>query len=136
MKADNAKPSRGHGVQDVRRKIDNTKTTATKVELMFERYMETLPAPRPNGEKIDQMHRKVRPFVPEQFHDDPLYAAPTPAEAAQRARLKRRADMAAEAKHIQEERVDAPSFVDQLQKLWKPLKKRGAQRLNEKKPCF
>ncbi|ETI56887.1 hypothetical protein F443_00714 [Phytophthora nicotianae P1569] len=42
-----------------------------------------------------------------------------------------------QAKHIQEERVDAPSFVDQLQKLWKPLKKRGAQRLNEKKkPCF
>ncbi|ETL33501.1 hypothetical protein L916_14046, partial [Phytophthora nicotianae] len=118
---------------DVRRKIDNTKTTATKVELMFERYMETLPAPRPNGEKIDQMHRKVRPFVPEQFHDDPLYAAPTPAEAAQRARLKRRADMAAEAKRIQEEHVDAPFFVDQLQGVMEDIEEARSSEAQRKK---
>ncbi|ETM39959.1 hypothetical protein L914_13960 [Phytophthora nicotianae] len=105
---------------------------------MFERYMETLPAPRPNGVKIDQMHRKVRPFVPEQFHDDPLYAAPTPAEAAQskdtkRARLKRRADMAAEAKRIQEERVDAPSFVDQLQGVMEDIEEARSSEAQRKK---
>ncbi|KAG1687583.1 hypothetical protein DVH05_004705 [Phytophthora capsici] len=74
------------------------------------------------------MHRKVRPFVPEQFQDDPLYGAPTPAEAAQskdtkRARLKRRADMAAEAKRIQDERMDAPSFVDQLRGVMEGIEK-------------
>ncbi|KAG1705746.1 hypothetical protein DVH05_003497 [Phytophthora capsici] len=68
------------------------------------------------------MHKKDRPFVPVEFQDDPLYAAPTPSEAAQskdtkRARLKRRADMAAEAKRIQDEHDEAPSFVEQLQQV-------------------
>ncbi|GMF54335.1 unnamed protein product [Phytophthora fragariaefolia] len=106
--------------EDLRRKIDKVKTPSSTVSLMFERYLLPLTPPQPNAEKIDQMHRKVRPFVPLEFQDDPLYAAPTADEAAQsknnkRARLKRRADMALEAKRVQDEQQNSPSFVEQLE---------------------
>ncbi|GMF34905.1 unnamed protein product [Phytophthora fragariaefolia] len=91
-----------------------------KVSRMFERYLLPLTPPQPNAETIDQMHRKVRPFVPLEFQDDPLYAAPTADEAAQskntkRARLKHRADMALEVKRVQDEQQNSPSFVEQLE---------------------
>ncbi|KAG4039715.1 hypothetical protein PC123_g24739 [Phytophthora cactorum] len=44
---------------------------------------------KPNTEKIDQMHRKGHPFVPSEFQNDPLYAAPTADEAAQSKNTKR-----------------------------------------------
>ncbi|GMF62983.1 unnamed protein product [Phytophthora fragariaefolia] len=69
--------------EDLRRKIDKVKTPSSTVSLMFERYLLPLTPPQPNAEKIDQMHRKVRPFVPLELQDDPLYAAPTADEAAQ-----------------------------------------------------
>ncbi|KAG3111738.1 hypothetical protein PI125_g8848 [Phytophthora idaei] len=105
---------------DLRRNIDKVKTPSSKVALMFERYLMPLTPPQPNAEKIDQMYRKVRPFVPSEFQNDPLYAAPTADEAAQskntkRARLKRREDIALEAKCVQEEQTNALSFVEQLQ---------------------
>ncbi|KAG2775623.1 hypothetical protein Pcac1_g13591 [Phytophthora cactorum] len=56
---------------------------------MFERYLMPLTSPQPNTEKIDQMHRKGHPFVPSEFQNDPLYAAPTADEAAQSKNTKR-----------------------------------------------
>ncbi|GMF56153.1 unnamed protein product [Phytophthora fragariaefolia] len=106
--------------EDLRRKIDKVKTPSGKVSLMFERYLLPLTPPQPIAETIDQMPHKVRPFVPLEFQDDPLYAAPTADDAAQsnntkRARLKRRADMALEAKHVQDEQQNSPSFVEHLE---------------------
>ncbi|KAG3023238.1 hypothetical protein PC120_g7666 [Phytophthora cactorum] len=75
--------------EDLRRYIDKVKTPGSKVALMFERYLMPLTPPQPNAEKIDQMHLKVRPFVPSEFQNDPLYAAPTADEAAQSKNTKR-----------------------------------------------
>ena len=66
------------------------------------------------------MYKKVRPFVPDEFKDDELYAAPTATEAAKskdtkRARSKRRAHMALEAKQNQDSRATAQTFMEQLQ---------------------
>ncbi|KAG3015703.1 hypothetical protein PC128_g9975 [Phytophthora cactorum] len=68
--------------EDLRRNIDKVKTPSSTVALMFERYLMSLTPPQPNAEKIDQMHRKVRPIVPSEFQNDPLYEAPTADEAA------------------------------------------------------
>ncbi|POM80964.1 Hypothetical protein PHPALM_1133 [Phytophthora palmivora] len=59
------------------------KTSTEKVTLMFHRYLSDLPAPKPNAAKLDQMYRKVRPFVPAEFADDVLYAKPTAEETAE-----------------------------------------------------
>ncbi|GMF54622.1 unnamed protein product [Phytophthora fragariaefolia] len=126
--------------EDVRRKFDKTKTTASKVKLMFEQFLESLPPPQPNAEKNDQMYPKVRPFVPPEYQDDLIYAAPTPSEAAQskdtkRARLKRRADTAAETKRVQDERNSAPSFVDQLQGVMEEIEESERTQSQAKETC-
>ncbi|KAJ8575432.1 hypothetical protein ON010_g3784 [Phytophthora cinnamomi] len=69
---------------------------------------------------MEQMYRKVRPFVTEEYRDNPLYAVPAADVVAQSkntkgARLQLRTDMTLEAKRYQVEREIAPSFVEQLE---------------------
>ncbi|OWZ12642.1 hypothetical protein PHMEG_00014161 [Phytophthora megakarya] len=85
--------------KDLRRKVDGHLTEGHKVTRMFSGYLETMPAPPLNAEKIDQMHRTIRPYVPDEFHEDPIYAAPSKqqgdsAKAAKKARREHRAAMA------------------------------------------
>ncbi|POM79034.1 Hypothetical protein PHPALM_3366 [Phytophthora palmivora] len=105
--------------EDVRRKFDGVKTASSKVKLMFDQFLVSFSLPKPNAEKLDQMYKKVRPFVPTEYQDDDLYAKPTAKTVAlsketKRARLKHRTEMAMEAKRIQDQR-DELSFVQQLE---------------------
>ncbi|POM75766.1 Hypothetical protein PHPALM_7083, partial [Phytophthora palmivora] len=59
--------------------------------------------PPPNVEKSESMYHNIRPYIPEEFRDDPLYAKPSvqenlDAKAAKQARRAHRAAMAVAAK--------------------------------------
>ncbi|EGZ27996.1 hypothetical protein PHYSODRAFT_477473 [Phytophthora sojae] len=89
--------------QDLRRKIDGVLTEGTKVERMFTQFLEALPLPPINPEKVYTMNQTVRKYVPEEFRSDVMYAAPSKkqgedAKTAKQARREHRAAMAAAAK--------------------------------------
>ncbi|EGZ21073.1 hypothetical protein PHYSODRAFT_329106 [Phytophthora sojae] len=72
-------------------------------------HIEILSPPPINAEKKEQMYKSIRPDVPDEFQNDPLYAKPSEDEGAAAktknwARLAPRAAMAAAAKRNQEER--------------------------------
>ncbi|GMF35453.1 unnamed protein product [Phytophthora fragariaefolia] len=92
-------PSTSSVDQDLRRKYDGILTDSTRVQVLFTSELSALPNPPPNAEKIQQIYTKVRPYVPEEFADDPLYAAPSSqqeqtANTVKRARAERRKETA------------------------------------------
>jgi hypothetical protein len=76
-------------VQDIRRRFDGIFTDDTKVCVMFDEHLEPLPPPPVNSEKKQDMYNKVRPYVPEEFVNDPLYDAPNDAEEVEAKAVKR-----------------------------------------------
>ncbi|ETP00337.1 hypothetical protein F441_22244 [Phytophthora nicotianae CJ01A1] len=76
---------------NLRRTIDGILTTKEKVVKMMSDHVEALAPPPPNVEKSQTMYHNIRPYVPEEFRDDPLYAKPSAqdhldAKAAKQAR--------------------------------------------------
>jgi len=63
-------------LQDLRRKYDGIVVDGDRVRVLFTSHLELLPNPPPNSEKIQQLYNKVRPYVPEEFVNDALYAPP------------------------------------------------------------
>ncbi|KAJ8524376.1 hypothetical protein ON010_g16742 [Phytophthora cinnamomi] len=47
------------------------------VTSMMTEHVEISIPPPPNGEKIYQMYNNIRPYVPDEFKDDPIYAKPS-----------------------------------------------------------
>lgn len=62
---------------NLRRRYDGILIDDTKVQTLLQFHLDILSPPKPNAEKIELMHTKVRPYVPAEFADDVLYAAPT-----------------------------------------------------------
>ncbi|ETK80158.1 hypothetical protein L915_14099 [Phytophthora nicotianae] len=96
---------------DLRRKIDGALTSQEKVLRILTEHLETLPPPPPppNTEKIAQMFQSIRPYVPDEFCDDPMYAKPSErqqenAKTAKQVRRTQRAAMAVAAKRNQDQR--------------------------------
>ncbi|GMF42409.1 unnamed protein product [Phytophthora fragariaefolia] len=102
-------PSADAEEQNLRRKVDGVVTESSKVASMFDYFLEPLPAPPINAEKKYTMHNVVRPYVPEEFRDDEIYAALSKeqdgsAKAAKQSRRQHRAEMALSAKENQHKR--------------------------------
>ncbi|ETI29799.1 hypothetical protein F443_23084 [Phytophthora nicotianae P1569] len=96
-------------VKYLRRKIDGILTTKEKVTTMMCEHVEVLPPPPPNVEKSHTMYHNIRPYVPEEFRNDPLYAKPSEREGidakeAKQARRAHRAAMAVAAQANQDRR--------------------------------
>ncbi|CEG35065.1 uncharacterized protein PHALS_06503, partial [Plasmopara halstedii] len=77
--------------QDLRRKIDDVLTDSVKVNRMMDHFVEKLSPPPPNAEKMADLYNKIRPYVPEEYQEDSVYAAPSrqqgdDAKAAKQAR--------------------------------------------------
>ncbi|GMF31491.1 unnamed protein product [Phytophthora lilii] len=95
--------------KDLRRKIDGIFTSKENVSRIMTDHVETLPPPPVNAEKRSQMYHSIRPYVREEFQNDPLYAKPSEQEeataiATKQARLAHRAAMATAAKLHQDQR--------------------------------
>ncbi|KAL3669977.1 hypothetical protein V7S43_019109 [Phytophthora oleae] len=95
--------------QDLRRKVDGLLTEPEKVSRMFMHFLEDLSPPPLNAEKMLELHSKIHPYVPDEFQDSFIYAAPseqlqTDAKTAKQARREHRAAMAATAKANQDRR--------------------------------
>jgi hypothetical protein len=100
--------------KDLRRKFDGIPTSKDKVSKMFTELLEKLPPPPINTEKVDQMHRQIAPYVPEEYKGDPLYAEPSAeqqsdAKTAKQSRRAHRAAMAVAAKKSQDRRGRQPA---------------------------
>ncbi|KAG6611229.1 uncharacterized protein IUM83_12759 [Phytophthora cinnamomi] len=68
--------------QDLRRKIGGVLMAKEKVERIMTDDIEVLPPPPVNAEKKVQMYKSIRPYVPDEFQNDPLYAKPSEKEGA------------------------------------------------------
>ncbi|KAE9291048.1 hypothetical protein PF001_g19333 [Phytophthora fragariae] len=95
--------------QDLRRKVDGVLTESTKVERMLTHFLEDLSPPSLNAEKKTELYTKIRPYVPYEFQDDPIYTAPSQdqlddAKSAKQARREHRAAMANAAKENSDRR--------------------------------
>ncbi|EGZ22429.1 hypothetical protein PHYSODRAFT_249657 [Phytophthora sojae] len=95
--------------QDLRRKVDGVLTESTMVERMLTHFLEDLSPPSLNAEKMTELYSKIRPYVPDEFQDDPIYAAPSQdqqddAKSAKQARREHRAAMAKAAKQNSDRR--------------------------------
>ncbi|KAE9088741.1 hypothetical protein PF010_g19271 [Phytophthora fragariae] len=66
--------------QDLRRKIDGILTAKEKVVRIMIDHVEVLPPPATNPEKREQMYKTIRPYVPDEFQNDTLYAKPSEEE--------------------------------------------------------
>ncbi|KAE9331360.1 hypothetical protein PF008_g15476 [Phytophthora fragariae] len=66
--------------QDLRRTYDDICTDAAKLHELFQVHLDKLVPPTPNFEKKRQMYRKVRPYVPKEYLNDPIYDAPNDEE--------------------------------------------------------
>ncbi|KAG3010350.1 hypothetical protein PC121_g19947 [Phytophthora cactorum] len=83
--------------------------TMKSVAAVISDYTEVLPPSSLKAEKIHQMHFTIRPYVPDAYKDDIIYAKPTPqqgdaAKATKQARRAHRATMAITAKENHERR--------------------------------
>uniref|UniRef100_H3GEI6 DUF7869 domain-containing protein n=1 Tax=Phytophthora ramorum TaxID=164328 RepID=H3GEI6_PHYRM len=76
-------------LQDLRRKYDGIVVDADRVRVLFTSHLELLPNPPPNSEKIQQLYNKVRPYVPEEFVNDALYAPPNDEDERKANEIKR-----------------------------------------------
>ncbi|EEY58671.1 uncharacterized protein PITG_23322 [Phytophthora infestans T30-4] len=95
--------------RDLRRKFDGILTPKEKVIRILIDHIEYLPPPVPNAEKIAQLYQSIRPYVPAEFSDVPLYAKPTAqqgdvAKANKQARRLHRAAMVIAAKKHEDQR--------------------------------
>ncbi|KAG3190359.1 hypothetical protein PC128_g11371 [Phytophthora cactorum] len=63
--------------KDVRRKIDGIWAPKEKVIRMMTEHIETLPPLPPKAEKMAQMYQTIRPYVPVEFRNDPVYEKPS-----------------------------------------------------------
>jgi hypothetical protein len=95
--------------KDLRRKIDGIMTAKEKVVRIMTDPVEVLPLPPINAENKMQMYRSIRPYVPQAFQDDPLYAEPTEREGTaanttKQARAAHRVAMAVAARENQDQR--------------------------------
>ncbi|KAG3070357.1 hypothetical protein PI124_g21193 [Phytophthora idaei] len=63
--------------KDVRRKIDDIWAPKEKVIRMMTEHIETLPPLPPKAEKMAQMYQTIRPYVPVEFRNDPVYEKPS-----------------------------------------------------------
>ncbi|KAG4043674.1 hypothetical protein PC123_g20861 [Phytophthora cactorum] len=95
--------------KDLERKIDGVLTSKESVAAVMSDYTEVLPPSSLKAEKIHQMHFTIRPYVPDAYKDDIIYAKPTPqqgdaAKATKQARRAHRATMAITAKENHERR--------------------------------
>ncbi|KAE9150768.1 hypothetical protein PF001_g4877 [Phytophthora fragariae] len=102
-------PSADAEEQYLRRKVDGILTENTKVARMFEHFLESLSVPGVNTEKKYTMHYVVRPYVPEEFRGDEIYAALSKeqddsAKAAKQSRHQHPAAMALTAKENLDQR--------------------------------
>lgn len=75
-------------VCDIRRRYDGIVTDDGRVRTVFQVHLDPLPIPATNTEKVLTMYTKVRQYVPEEFQDDPLYAAPTAEQEATAKKVK------------------------------------------------
>ncbi|KAE8886583.1 hypothetical protein PF005_g8049 [Phytophthora fragariae] len=73
---------------DLRRVYDGIKVDGQRVELLFKEALTAMPPPKPNTEKIVQMHEKVRPNVPDEYRNDVLYAPPTESQVQEARMIK------------------------------------------------
>jgi hypothetical protein len=62
--------------QDLRRKYDGIVTDATRVRVLFDTDLKKMSNSPPNHEKNHTIDHKVRPYVPKEFREDPLYREP------------------------------------------------------------
>ncbi|KAE9045028.1 hypothetical protein PR002_g2453 [Phytophthora rubi] len=115
--------------QDLRRKIDGILTAKEKVV----RIMIDHCPPAINPEKREQLYKTIRPYVPDEFQNDTLYAKPSeeegaPSKTQKQARLAHRAAMAAAAKKNQEGRgmAEGSSDTEPYEKKKPAPKKRAA----------
>ncbi|EGZ20800.1 hypothetical protein PHYSODRAFT_328874 [Phytophthora sojae] len=95
--------------QDLRRKVDGVLTESTKVERKLIHFLEDLIPPSLNAEKMTELYSKIRPYVPDEFQDDPIYAAPSQdqqddAKSAKQAHREHRAAMTKAAKENSDRR--------------------------------
>ncbi|KAE8891993.1 hypothetical protein PF003_g24073 [Phytophthora fragariae] len=76
---------------------------------MLTHFLEDLSPPTLNAEKKTELYTKIRPYVPDEFQDDPIYTAPSQdqqddAKSAKQARREHRAAMANAAKENSDRR--------------------------------
>ncbi|KAG2778106.1 hypothetical protein Pcac1_g11543 [Phytophthora cactorum] len=95
--------------KNLRRKIDGILTPKEKVVRMLSEHVELLPPPAPIAEKISQLYQSIRPYIPVEFREDPLYAKPSAqegesAKATKQARRPHCAAMAVAVKGNQDQR--------------------------------
>ncbi|KAL8025435.1 hypothetical protein Plhal710r2_c002g0003291 [Plasmopara halstedii] len=81
---------------------------------MMDHFVEKLSPPPPNAEKMADLYNKIRPYVPEEYQEDSVYAAPSrqqgdDAKAAKQARREHRTAMAIAAKKNFDQRGRDPS---------------------------
>lgn len=100
-------------LQDLRRKYDGIVVDASRVRVLFTNHLKSLPNPPPNSEKIQQLYNKVRPYVPEEFVNDALYAPPNDEDERKANEIKRAraARQKASAKRKKLERAAAPQHI-------------------------
>ncbi|ETI55873.1 hypothetical protein F443_01503 [Phytophthora nicotianae P1569] len=89
--------------KDLRRKVDGVLTDVVKAIRMLDHFLDDLPPLAEKAEKIAELHKNIRPYVPDEFQANSIYAAPSKeqgedAKAAQQARREHRAAMAVAAK--------------------------------------
>ncbi|KAJ0405910.1 hypothetical protein ATCC90586_005855 [Pythium insidiosum] len=53
-------------------RYDGVQVTAERAQTLLD-SIETQPKPAPNPEKVVDIYKNVRPYVPEEFQDDPVY---------------------------------------------------------------
>eukprot|EP00644_Phytophthora_capsici_P005381 jgi/Phyca11/96867/e_gw1.1.1692.1 len=108
--------ARGYGLRDKFNyylpfvgKVCRSTFAKEKVTTMMREYVDVLSPPPPNVEKRETMYYNLRPYVPHESQNDPLYAKPSEQEgldekAAKQARQAHRVAMAMTAKRNQDRR--------------------------------
>jgi hypothetical protein len=83
-------PSDVQDEYDLRKKCEGEKVSVVYVKpLLFDSSLKPLPAPKKNVEKLLDTYTTIRPYVPSQYADDPLYTRPSNAGTAQAKTTKR-----------------------------------------------
>ncbi|KAJ0404702.1 hypothetical protein ATCC90586_001252 [Pythium insidiosum] len=74
---------------DLRREYDRVRVTLERARELFD-SAEPVPQPTPNPEKIRDIHTSVTAYVPAEFRDNVLYAAPSDAQVAAAKAIKKK----------------------------------------------
>ncbi|ETL84345.1 hypothetical protein L917_15809 [Phytophthora nicotianae] len=62
--------------KDLRRKVDGVLTDVVKAIRMLDHFLDDLPPLAEKAEKIAELHKNIRPYVPDEFQANSIYAAP------------------------------------------------------------